>query len=34
MSNVEEVEMELEFEEDLSAEILREYFMKELIFYP
>ena len=34
MSSVEQVEMELEFEEVLNAEILREYFIKELIFYP
>ena len=34
MSSVEPIEMELEFEEALSTEILREYFIKELIFYP
>ena len=34
MSSVETVEMELEFEEVLNIEILREYFIKELIFYP
>ena len=34
MSDVELVEMELELEETLSGEILREYFIKELIFYP
>ena len=34
VSNVEPVEMELEFEETLNAEIIRDYFIKELIFYP
>lgn len=34
MRDVEQVEMELELEETLNVEILREYFIKELIFYP
>ena len=34
MSQVEPIEMELEFEEVLSAEILRDYFIKEFLFYP